>query len=321
MSRLGLRIEGTVLERRIAQVQRELDRRRLAFRPHFWLSDDWFTPDGVPGAAIAFYLAHPRLKRLEERQMLEAEGGTHRWCMQLLRHEVGHAICNAYRLNRRRAWQRVFGKSSKPYPNHYQPKPYSKRFVLHLDYWYAQSHPAEDFAETFAVWLTPGSQWRQRYAGWPALRKLEYVDELMREIAGTKPPNRSRETSDPLRTIGKTLREYYRKKRARYAEEHPEFYDRDLRRLFVAGRQRADQESAVRFLRRAGPELRRAVAEWTGQSEYAIDLVLKEMITRTRDLRLHTPVRSRRQIMIEAAVLLTVQTMNYLHSGYFRIAL
>lgn len=320
LSSLRLRIEGTVLERRVAQVYRELERRGITFRPHFWLSSEWFTPDGVPGAAIAFYLAHPRLKRLEEKQMLEAEGGTHRWCMQILRHEVGHAICNAYRLNRRRKWQQLFGKSSRRYPDHYQPKPYSKRFVLHLDYWYAQSHPSEDFAETFAVWLTPGSQWRTRYTGWAALRKLRYVDELMREIGGTRPPNRQRTRIDPLPQIRMTLREHYRQKRARYGAEYPEFYDRDLRRLFVDARGHADHEPAPRFLRRVGPELRHLVAQWTGQSEYTIDLVLKEMIARSRDLRLRVP-RTRARARLGVAVLLAVQTMNYLHSGYFRVVI
>jgi len=320
MCDLGLRIEGTVLEKQIAQVHRELEVRGFAFRPHFWLSREWFTPDGVPGAAIPFYLAHPRLKRLEEKQMLEAEGSTHKWCMQLLRHEVGHAICNAYRLNRRRTWQRVFGRSSKPYPQSYQPRPYSKHFVLHLDYWYAQSHPAEDFAETFAVWLTAGSKWRSRYVGWPALKKLEYVDGLMGEIAGRRAPNRSRARVDPLREIRMTLREHYRRRRAQYAEDHPEFYDRDLRRLFSGGRGRAGQEPAARFLRRAGPELRHLVSQWTGEPEYAIDLVLREMIARSRELGLCT--RSpRAQTVLETAVLLTVQTMNYLHSGCFRVAL
>ena len=54
--------------------------------------------------------------------------------------------------------------------------------MLNLANWYAQSHPIEDFAETFAVWLRPGSRWRSRYADWPALRKLEYVDALMQEV-------------------------------------------------------------------------------------------------------------------------------------------
>ena len=157
------------------------------FRPYFWLSNEWFTPDAHSGIAIPFYLAHPRLRQLERRQMYEVEGGTERWCMRILRHEVGHALDNAYRLHFRRRYRELFGSWAAPYPKFYQPKPYSKSYVIHLDMWYAQAHPAEDFAETFAVWLRPGSGWRQRYAGWPALRKLEYVDELMAEIAGEAP--------------------------------------------------------------------------------------------------------------------------------------
>jgi hypothetical protein len=320
LSDLKLRIEGTVLDRRIEQVYRELQAKGITFRPHFWLSGEWFTPDGVPGAAIPFYLAHPRLKRLEEKMMLEAEGGTRRWCMQLLRHETGHALCNAYRLNRRRAWQRTFGRSSAPYPDYYRPKPYSKRFVLHLDYWYAQSHPAEDFAETFAVWLTPRSGWRRRYADWPALEKLEYVDEVMKEVAGRRPPVRTRERTAPLNRTRLTLRTYYRRKRERYGTEYPGFYDRDLRRLFAGGDAAPDGEPAARFLRRVGPDLRRRVARWTGEYQYTIDQVLKEMTGRCRELGLRT-CRDEEEAKLEMAILLSVQTMNYLHSGYHRVAL
>ncbi|MDQ3171565.1 MAG: hypothetical protein M3Q55_15630, partial [Acidobacteriota bacterium] len=141
---LGLKIEGSALEERIAIVDSELEARGLQFRPYYWLSDDWFTPDHVPGVAIPFYLAHPRLSKLEESQMLEVEGGTHEWCLQILRHEVGHAIDNAYMLQRRRRRLKVFGQSKKTYPEYYTPKPYSRSFVVHLDSWYAQSHPDED---------------------------------------------------------------------------------------------------------------------------------------------------------------------------------
>ena len=78
-----------------------------------------------------------------------------------------------------RSWRATFGKASRPYPDIYRPRPASRDFVLHLGHWYAQSHPTEDFAETFAVWLQPRARWRREYQGWPALRKLEYVDELM----------------------------------------------------------------------------------------------------------------------------------------------
>lgn len=232
MCDLDLAIEGTELEKRIAELYAELESRGLAFRPHFWLSDDWFTPDDIPGIALPFYLAHPRLTQLEMRQMLEVEGGAPEECMRILRHETGHAIENAYLLRRRKRRQLVFGKSSKPYPDYYTPKPYSKNYVLHLDMWYAQSHPDEDFAETFAVWLNPQSLWRQRYAQWPALKKLEYVDELMRDLAGKPPLVNSKRRVGPLPSLRKTLRLHYEKKRKRYGLDYPDFYDRDLRRLF-----------------------------------------------------------------------------------------
>ena len=133
----------------------ELAARELVFRPRFWLSDEWFSPAGVPGVGIPFYLAHPRLMRLERHQMFEVEGGTREGCLRLLRHELGHAVDHAYRLSRRKDWRDVFGSASLPYPDAYRPNPASKRFVQHLDGWYAQAHPDEDFAETFAVWMTP----------------------------------------------------------------------------------------------------------------------------------------------------------------------
>ena len=190
MCDLGLRIRGSFVEPFLRQVRRELRQRGLRMKPHFWLSDEWFCPDGISGVAIPFYLAHPRLARLEQAQMLEVEGGTPDWCLRILRHEVGHAIENAYGLRRRKRRIQLFGRSSEKYPEDYAPRPYSKSFVVHLEAGYAQSHPDEDFAETFAVWLTPGSDWARRYAGWKALRKLEYVDALMREIAGKEPRRR-----------------------------------------------------------------------------------------------------------------------------------
>ena len=195
---LGLSLEGTTLEPSIAQIAQELAARGLSFRPHYWLSEEWFTPDGVPGIAIPFYLAHPRLARLELAQMLEVEGGDPETCLQILRHEAGHAIDNAYDLRRRTTRRRLFGHPTTPYPEHYTPKPYSKSFVQHLDHWYAQSHPDEDFAETFAVWLDPQSMWATRYAGWPAVRKLEYMDGLMKRLTGVRPFTRSRRQVEPL---------------------------------------------------------------------------------------------------------------------------
>jgi hypothetical protein len=317
---LKVAIEGSWLEERIAQLHAELDARGINFRPHFWLSDEWFTPDGMTGVAIPFYLAHPRLAKLEESQMLEVEGGTQAWCMKILRHEAGHAIDNAYRLQRRRKRQRIFGHNSVPYPEYYTPKPYSKSYVLHLDMWYAQSHPAEDFAETFAVWLTPDSEWRARYGDWPALKKLEYVDELMREISGNPPVVSSRQMFEPLSHLRRRLRQHYRRKRSHYGIERPNFYDRDLRRLFSAGPEAAGNPTAAQFLSRIRRDVRRRVAGWTGIYQYTIDQVLEDIIGRSRQLKLRLR-QSEDQTRLDFTVLLTVQTMNYLHSGRHRVAL
>lgn len=317
---LGVTIAGTELQQRIARVNDELAARKFVFRPHFWLSSEWFTADGVPGVGVPFYLAHPRLEKLEESQMLECEGGTEAWCMRLLRHEVGHAVANAYRLYRKRRWQQVFGKSSAPYPDYYQPKPYSKRYVLHLDHWYAQSHPAEDFAETFAVWLTPNMDWRSRYAGWPALKKLEFVDELMGELAGVKPPVNTRERVDPLNSLRMTLRRHYDRKRKRYGAVYPDFYDRDLRQLFAEQKQTPKGEPAARLLNRVRPEMRRVLSRWTGEYQYTIDQVLKEMIQRCRELKLRVH-KAEEEAKLDATVMLTMQIMNYLHDGHHRLAL
>lgn len=317
---LGLTIEGSWLEARVAQLYDELVARGITFRPHVWLSSEWFSPDGIPGIAIPFYLAHPRLVKLEKAQMLEVEGGTPEWCMQILRHEAGHALDNAYALRSRRQRTRLFGRPSLRYPDFYLPKPYSKSFVLHLDSWYGQSHPDEDFAETFAVWLTPDSDWRGRYVGWPALRKLEYMDTLMREVAGAKPILRTRRQLEPLERLKTTLRMHYSKKREHYGLAYPDFHDRDLRRLFSDAPEHATNPKASHFLNRTRKDVRRLVAEATGTYQYTIDMVIEDMMTRARELNLRMRYPQDRT-RLDIIVLVAVQTMNYLHSGRHRVAL
>jgi hypothetical protein len=312
LSRLGLRVEGSPFERRVAQLADELERAGLSFRPSVWLSTDWFSPHGVPGFAVPFYLAHPRLAQIERRQMFEAEGGNRDWCMKLLRHETGHALDTAYRLHR-------LGAASTPYRVTYVPDPGSRDYVHNLDDWYAQSHPIEDFAETFAVWLRSCGRWRARYRGWPALRKIEYVDQLMKELADAPQPVRSRERPDSLPRVRLTLREYYRRKQAHYGEEDRSIYDGDLKRLFTVARGRG-RRSASAFLRERRLELRRQVARWTGQRPFVVDEVLRGMIWRSRELGLRLAY-SERQTGEGAAVLVTLHTariQRMRHREYFR---
>jgi hypothetical protein len=317
---LHLQIEGTALEQRVARLYDELEQRGIRFRPHCWLSYEWFSPDGVPGIGIPFYLAHPRLARLERQQLLEVEGGTEDWCLQILRHEAGHAIDTAFQLHRRQRYRTLFGKYTAPYPEHYFPKPYSKNYVLHLEPSYAQAHPSEDFAETFAVWLKPRSTWRTQYDGWPVIKKLEYVAELMEEIRGRSPLVRSRKQVEPLRSLRKTLGEHYAQRRRVYGVHLPNLYDQHLRKLFSDAPEHASQPSAVAFLRRHRTELRQSIAHWTGEYQYIINRVLQEIIDRCGELNLRMD-RPAEQAKLDALVLLTVQTMNYLHGGHHRVVL
>ena len=316
---LGVSIEGTDLEQRIAQINAELETRGLACQ-HYWLSDEWFTPDGIPGIAIPFYLAHPRLARLELAQMLEVEGGDPASCLSILRHEAGHVIDNAYQLRRRPTRRKLFGAPATPYPEYYTPKPYSKSFVQHLDHWYAQSHPDEDFAETFAVWLDPQSMWAARYAGWPAIRKLAYMDRLMRQLARTRPRVKSVRKVDPLPRLRKTLREHYKTKREHYGLDYPDFYESDLRNLFSDGPQYARNPSAARFVQRIRQQVRSTVASFTDSYQYTIDQLIEKIIERCRELNLRL-TDSEESTRTDFIVFLTVQTMNYLHGGRHRVAL
>jgi hypothetical protein len=263
-------------------------------------------------------MAHPRLARLELAQMLEVEGGTPEWCMRILRHEAGHAIDNAYLLRRRRRRQKLFGKSSEPYPEYYTPRPYSKSYVVYLEPWYAQSHPDEDFAETFAVWLHPRMPWRKRYAGWPAFKKLEYMDELMRETRSATPLVRTRKKMDALPRLRKTLRKHYAERRRRYGLDYPNVYDRDLRLLFSDLPEYRQNLPASRFVARVRREVRSTVSHWTGEYQYTIERVLEDIAQRCRELDLRL-VQSEEQTKLDFTLLLTVQTMNYLHGGRHRV--
>ncbi|MFP6655375.1 MAG: putative zinc-binding metallopeptidase, partial [Myxococcota bacterium] len=242
---------------------------------------------------------------------LEVEGGTKAECLRLLRHETGHAIQHAFNLHRRKKWRALFGSSTTPYPDYYRPNPGSRRYVVHLPYWYAQSHPDEDFAETFAVWLTPRSTWKRDYKGWRALQKLQYVDELMQELAGKAPPVKSRARPDPIHRIKTTLGDHYQAKRARYDIVSAHASDRDLFRLFAAPAKNARRGiPAARFLRSHRGEIRRLVARSTGKHELALDSVLGEMIARTRELKLRA-VGRKRQLVIDLAILLSARSAEF----------
>jgi hypothetical protein len=283
---LKLTVKSATIQRALTTIYAELRRRGLRVRPHVWLSVEWFSPDGVPGVAIPFYMAHPRLMRLERHLMGEVEGGNSNWLLRILRHEVGHALDNAFRLRRRAGWRKTFGYASEPYPDTYRVRPASRDFVLHLGHWYAQSHPTEDFAETFAVWMQPKARWRREYAGWPALEKLEFVDQLMTQIRGQRPPVQDRSSIEPLNENTQTLAEHYRWKQRRYECDAPDVYDRRLKRVFKKRDPNKRQCRASTFVRECRPQLERMLLRRSRLYPYLVHHVLKTVIQRCRELDL-----------------------------------
>jgi hypothetical protein len=312
---LGVRIQSSELEPRVGQLYQELAGRGVQLRPDCYLGDEWFSPEGMAAIAIPFYLAHPRLKSLESHQMLEIEGGTADWCQRLLRHECGHAVDHAYRFSSTSEWQQAFGSPEAEYtPETYRPHPYSKSFVRHLPNWYAQAHPDEDFAETFAVWLaSPPEEWREKYRGWKAIEKLEYVHGLM-QGATAMPAIKKRRRISEASHLRKTLGRYYAARRKLYAEDFPDFYDADLRALFSG---ESSGETAARLMRKNRAALIGSIVQWTGQRKYTVSMLVRKLIRRCHDLNLTAP-RDSARLHFELAAYLAALVTNHLHTGRFK---
>lgn len=314
-------LDQTGLMPYLEKLQYELDAKGLHhFKPYFWFSDEWFTPDAHTGIAIPFYLAHRKLAKLQEKYLYDVEGGTPISFMKLLRHECGHAIDNAYRLRRKRKRQKVFGRSTIKYQDEYTPKPFSKKYVSHLNGWYAQSHPDEDFAETFAVWLNPRSGWKKRYKKWKgAYDKLLYMDELMKELSDTRPIIKTRRQIDPQSRMTKTLGEHFEEKIEHYGVEHPSVYDVYLLKLFTNNPELSLNMKASTFIRKIKKDVRKSVSPWTGAYQYTINEILQEVILRADELglKLKFPLEESKNQFIS---MLSVVTIEYIHDGRHKIA-
>jgi hypothetical protein len=275
-------------------------------------------PVGLPAIFIPFFLTHERLRKLERNLMLEVEGDTPEWFLRLMRHETAHAYFYAYQIQKRSKWRRVFGATSTDEtPQFYRPRPYSHSFVVHLDDWYAQSHPDEDWAETFAVWLTPGLDWRERYRGWKALQKLEYVDELMRSLAGKPPPHQPAYRPADYDCLNIKLKTHYARKRKLYEDAFPDFYDNDLRQLFDATPDVAGRVPASTYLRHHRRQLLDAVCQWTNEKKYRANQLLARLIDRCDELDLHIKAYDPKQ-NLQVAAYITTLVMNHLFTGKFK---
>jgi hypothetical protein len=317
ISDLGLQVEGSGIEPLIEKLYEELRKKKLSFLPTCFLADEWFCPVGIPAIGIPFYLANRRLRRLEKKTMLEAEGDTKTEFMKLIRHEAGHAYSYAYGLYKKKKWQKLFGLASTDYPDTYQPKPYSRSFVVHLDNWYAQSHPDEDFAETFAVWLTPQSHWQKKYRNWKAMEKLEYVDELMSSLAGQEPLHNPSFRVKDVDCLKIKLKTYYERKRKLFAEDFPDFYDRDLFKLFTDEKEIRGKQKAYQYLQQNREILIRSAALWTNEKRYTVSDLLNNLIARCKELNLYLKTDDNK-IDFQVSAYITTLINTYLFTGKFK---
>jgi hypothetical protein len=317
ISKLGLLLEDSAVQPLIRQLYEELSAKGLTFFPPCHIGDEWFVPVGIPAIFVPFFLVHDRLRQLEKTMMLEVEGGTREWFMKLIRHEAAHAYAYAYRLPKKKKWQQCFGQTSRDQtPDVYHPHPFSRSYVVNLDDWYAQSHPDEDFAETFAVWLTPEADWRTRYAGWNALQKLEYVDELMRSLAGKPPIHAPEYRATEYDCLNLKLKTYYARKRKLYEDTYPDFYDADLRELFSAPPGPGRITAAV-YLRRRRRRLLNSVCQWTNEKKFRVNKLLSRLIDRCDQLDLCV-LNDDPQQDFRVTSFITTLVMNYLFTGKFK---
>jgi hypothetical protein len=306
---LELRIEGSELEPLIEQLYRELDARGLQYKPPIYLSDEWGCPEGVPIIGVPFYLAHPQLARIELELGESLE--TPEESIMYLRHEAGHAYNYAYRFFGAEEWTAAFGPYSRPYVEDYKPNPFSRDYVRHIAGWYAQKHPDEDFAETFAVWLTPGSNWRDAYAGTPALSKLEYVDRLMNTIGAAPPLVRPERRDLPVEEMAYTVGDHY-ERRSEPRVAVPRWFDGDLKLLFDAA-----GEPAGSLIESKRSQITGEVSYWTGVQAGVIRSLVEHLLERVVALNLRYDPKDEQTYMISFTAMVTTLALNYLHHSSF----
>jgi hypothetical protein len=305
---LGLSLENSPIAELVRHLYTELETKGLHhFRPLCYLSDEWGSPSGEPVIGIPFYLGDSRVANLEDAvNDVEDE----REIMKYLRHEAGHAFNHAYELYRTDEWRELFGPTRRPYRDDYPFVPFSRDYVRYIPGWYAQKHPDEDFAETFAVWLDPETHWHSRYAGWGAMRKLQYIDRIAREVADQPPPRSVGQTDITTDQMEQTVEEFYREW---HVDETPMVadlaVDSDLIDIFGSG---GDGDTAAALLALHRRDIVDKVNYWTGVRRTLVRALVLAIEKRLTELNLVARRERSRQQMIELTVYITTLAMTFL---------
>jgi hypothetical protein len=298
------------------KLKKELKEHRILLWPDFYFGNEWGCVDKKIAVSIPFYLATPELRDLE------GETPTHEGIMKILRHETGHAVNYAYKLWQSDRWKETFGDFRKRYPKRYLSRvnPWSKSFVRHLHYigdrHYAQKHPDEDWAETFATWLDPRSHWKVRYRNWPqALEKLAFVDFLMDEIVGKEPVNTATKHDGEYTEIEETVSEWWGIDGEILDEELQEYLT-DMNELFIRppnGRRKL--LPAWKLIRKYARVLTDEVGLWISKSNrHTVRRCLRLWEAICRNESLGYRPEQEEQMLIELSILLTYHVMDGVHN-------
>ncbi|MBI3097755.1 MAG: hypothetical protein HYY93_05830 [Planctomycetes bacterium] len=326
---LGLSLRASpLLARSLRWLRRDLRRSGIRLHPHFYLSDEYGCVEGTANIGIAFWDASEPLRRLVKS--LRGDWNTADDVMWLLRHETGHAFCYSYKLYQDREFRRLFrvkGHFFHTYPEHdrylHRCNPWSRDFVNPSGDHYAQKHPDDDFAETFAVWLDPHSHWRMTYAHKPgALRKLEYVNRVVADRGRAEPevPSDRRALHLPVDEMTATVGEFLRASGRQFQRQAQTFFDRDLEEIFAARpRRRNGAHSAAEFIIDHGRLVVDRVVHWTGEREEVVRALLKKVKRRVETLDLVVPRKLREEALVELTSYITTLTMNYAHRSRFTV--
>jgi hypothetical protein len=314
VSELGLRVEGSPVESYVRQLYEDLDRRGFKrFRPVCYLTDEWGCPDQQPVLGIPFYLADPKLRKIEKAvDALE----TDRQVMMYMRHEAGHVFNYAYRLYTTPEWRRLFGPFFRPYRDDYRPIPFSRNFVRHIEGWYAQKHPDEDFAETFAVWLTPRSAWRRRYKGWPAMQKLRYVERVARALADVEPIVKTGDVDITPDDISVTVEQFYEAAGQERQARIDIALDAHLHEIFLT-RKRKEAKPAADIVNKYRPELIEKITYWTGVPRPVVRALIDSICRTCQRMKLWGERGEEARYLVEVTALATTLAMNFLTRGRF----
>jgi hypothetical protein len=317
---LGLTTESPWLAPILAEFMAELGHVGIRYvRPRIYLSTEWGVPEGTVAIAIPFYLARPDLTALHSERVGHVEGVGRVEILRYLRHEMGHVLNYAYKLFETPEWVDTFGETDRPYLEEYRLEPFSRRFVRLLPGWYPQIHPDEDWAETFAVWLTPGLDWRSEYNDWPeALAKLQYCDRTVPALANLRPLVTADDPDEDVNDLSLSLDAHCEDLARNDSASFPAGIDAAIRSVFdhPDGPDATPASGLILSLER---ELTASVYHWTGHFPERTRSLVRHLAVRADDLGLTYSRSNEAGKTVGLTTLVTALAMNHVERGAYLV--